>query len=110
MKTYALIIAFLLISLMGYSQKYPMKYGKLADNELNLNEYQGAGAVVLCDFGQYYFDAKLGRVFFYFKRHLRIKILSEEGLKYAKQTIPFYDLKAATYYPNNTGYEIRGSF
>jgi hypothetical protein len=105
---YILIISFtLLIAASGYSQKEPIKYGRLEENEINLTEYDQAPAVILCDYGHYYFDGRTGRVFFYFSRHLRIKILTEEGLKYASQTFSFYDLTEATYYQNSNGYELR---
>lgn len=83
---------------IGLSQKPPVQYGKLSENDINLNLYEGADAVILCDFGEYYFSNELRHFYFYKSRHLRIKILTEEGLKYTKQTIPYYDLKAATYF------------
>lgn len=107
MKTYYFIAALLLLLQNGYSQKAPMKYGKPSETEIKLTEFQNADAVILCDFGEYYLDGKVGPVYFYFKRHLRIKILTENGLKYATQTVPYYDLTKATFYQNSTGYELR---
>lgn len=97
----------ILISIPTWSQKAPVKYGNLSEDEIALNEYQNYDAIILCDYGNYSFDARLGQLFFYYSRHLRIKILTEEGLKYAKQIIPFYDLKKAAYFRNNRVYELR---
>ncbi len=107
MKTFALLTMLVAFSLPAVSQKEPIKYGKLSNEDIDLTEYQGYDAVVLCDYGTYSFDARLGQLYFYFSRHLRIRILTEEGIKYAKQTIPFYDLKKATYFRNNRVYELK---
>lgn len=89
------------------AQKPPLKYGKLDESEIILTEYQNYDAVVLCDYGIYSFNAQIGPLYFYYTRHLRIKILTEEGLKYAKQSIGFYDLKMAEYFKNNRVYELQ---
>lgn len=95
------------LSAVGFGQSLPAKYGKLDEKEIKLTNYQGANAVILVDYGEYKFDGQLGQVYFMFKRFLRIKILTEEGLKYATQTIPFYDLHKATYFPYNKSYMLK---
>lgn len=100
-----LIAIFLAIEV--FSQKEPIKYGKTDSLVIQLSAYDGADAVILCDYGCYTFDGKTGRVYLYFKRHVRIKILTEAGLKYAEQSIQYYDLKSATYYPNSKVAELR---
>ncbi|MBN2484645.1 MAG: DUF3857 domain-containing protein [Bacteroidales bacterium] len=107
MKPISLIVGLFVMLQLVSAQKAPLKFGKPGEDELNIIEHHGAPAVVLYDFGQYYLDGRIGRVFFYYKRHLRIKILSEEGLKYARQTIFYYDLTKATYFSNSQSYELR---
>lgn len=107
MKARVILIILFLTSLSGLSQNPPIRYGKLDDEIFNIAEYQGADAVILCDYGEYYLNGRLGQFFYYYKRHLRIKILTEEGLKYATQSIPYYDLKKATVFEQSTTYELR---
>jgi hypothetical protein len=88
-------------------QRPPVKYGKVDEKETALTNFQGADAVILCDYGEYKFDGKTGVVYFEFTRHLRIKILTEAGLRYATQQIHYYDLQSASYYPYNETYTLR---
>ncbi|MBN1117425.1 MAG: DUF3857 domain-containing protein [Bacteroidales bacterium] len=106
MRSFLIFVA-LLIPIVSQSQKAPIKYGKVDSFEVSLKNYQDADAVILCDYGTYNFDASSGPVFFYFTRHLRIKILSEEGLKHAQQTIPFYDLSKSIYYRYSNIYDLK---
>jgi len=83
--------------------KYPIRWGKVSPSEFTITPQgkdAGASAIVLCDFG----DIEVTNRTFY-TRHTRIKILNEEGLKYASVEIPFqtknrhddfYALKART--------------
>ncbi len=96
-----------LFTFSALAQKVPVRYGKVSDEEIGLSSYQGSNAVILCDYGTYQYDARLGQVYLYFTRHLRIKILNKEGLKYATQKIPFFDLKSATYFRDNRVFELR---
>lgn len=78
------------------AQKDPIKWKEIAMEDLQMQHYEmdtSAVAVVLCDYGQYYFDTNPnGRHLFLFNtRYIRIKILKEDGLKYAKLSIPFTD-------------------
>lgn len=100
-----IITSFFTFSVLA--QKMPVKYGKISDEEINLSSYHGSDAVILCDYGTYQYDARLGQLYLYFTRHLRIKILTSAGLKYATQTVPFYDLKSATSFRNNRVFELR---
>ena len=94
-------------TILCIGQHAPVKYGKVLEKDTALKNYPGADAVILCDYGEYSFDGKTGVVYFDFTRHLRIKILNEAGLRYAKQLIPFYDLHSATFYTNNRSYILR---
>jgi hypothetical protein len=107
MRTILLVTMFAVFGLNGFSQKDPMKYGKPGESEINLTEYQNADAVILCDFGEYYLNGRVGPVYLYFKRHLRIKILTDKGLKYAQQSIRYYDMTKASFYQNSSGFELR---
>ncbi|MDO9256581.1 MAG: DUF3857 domain-containing protein [Bacteroidales bacterium] len=97
----------LISTLTCVGQRPPLKYGKVDDKETALTSYQGADAVILCDYGEYKFNGITGVVFFEFTHHLRIKILTEAGLRYATQQIHYYDLRSASYYPYNETYILR---
>jgi hypothetical protein len=94
-------------TLLCIGQRPPLKYGKVDDKETAVTSYQGADAVILCNYGEYKFEGITGVVFFEFKHHLRIKILTEAGLRYATQQIHYYDLRSASYYPYNETYMLR---
>jgi len=71
------------------AQKAPIKWGKLLPKDTSMTVYSSdskASAVVLCDFG----TADIGPRTEY-TRHVRIKILKAEGLKYAYIEIPYKD-------------------
>ena len=106
MKSSVLII-FLLFPVLLLSQpKPPVKWKDISMEELRMSEYDNdpnAPAVVLYDYGIRYFDINSGgRYLFLMKeRIVRIKILTEEGLKYAKISIPFHDLHCEKFYKEN---------
>ncbi len=108
MKNHIALLLIVIFPFIVYAQKSPLKYGKLSEEEIELSSYGNADAIVLYDYGTYSFDAHTGYLFFYSSRHLRIKILTENGIKYATQKIPFYDIKAATLYNQSRAYELRG--
>ncbi|MFN8256900.1 MAG: DUF3857 domain-containing protein [Bacteroidales bacterium] len=73
------------------SQKAPMKWGKLSNEEIALKSCEldtSANAVVLCDYGEIWFiPGKPIEVM----RHKRIKILKKAGIdEYANVSVPFY--------------------
>ncbi len=97
MRTYTLIILTILISVQIVAQKAPIKWKKVPIEDLKMTKYErnpSASAVVLCDYGRYYFDTNPNgkNIFFFQQRHVRIKILKKEGLKYAKISIPFMNM------------------
>lgn len=84
------------ISLAAFPQDPPIKWKEIAMEDLQMTEYPpdpSASAVILCDYGQRYFDTNPNgsRMFHFIDRHVRIKILKPEGLKYAKVRIPHID-------------------
>jgi hypothetical protein len=101
------ILILLLFPLLLFAQpKAPLKWKNISMDEMNMKEYEyepDAPAVILYDFGQQYFDINSGGKYLFFMRqgHVRIKILTEEGLKYAKVSIPFHDLHCEKFYQEN---------
>ncbi|MCX6233857.1 MAG: DUF3857 domain-containing protein [Bacteroidetes bacterium] len=103
----------LLLSLnqAAFSQKSPMKYGKIVPEELKMTVYSqdtNASAVVLGDFGKSYFEYSEQDGFqIKFEHHTRIKIFNKNGYEWANVRIPLYhdmtsrekltSVKASTY-------------
>ncbi len=87
----------------GFNEKLPVKWGKISPSEFSVVPSKAdaaAPAIVLCDYG----DIEVTNRTFY-TRHTRIRILNEDGLRYASVEIPyqtrnrhdvFYALKAQT--------------
>lgn len=87
-------IALLILSTGVYASKAPIKYGKVSMQELEMSSYSldsTAPAVVLCDYGVWNLSD------YKFRKTIRIKILTKEGLEYANQI-----------YPSDEGTSIRG--
>lgn len=93
-----------------HAQKSPVKFGDIPLEDLKMTTYpldSSAEAVVLCDYGEAYLQVTVNTVTLNFERHMRIKILKKEGLKWANVSIPLYHdgsteekvtgLKAVTY-------------
>jgi hypothetical protein len=88
-----LFISFLLIIrfINSYSEKAPIKFGKVDKTELEMITYPldtNAPAVVLCEYGIW------DIINFRFTRIVRYKILNKEGLFYASQVWPGYEKTA----------------
>jgi len=94
-----------------FSQKPPIKPGKISIEELNMDHCpidSNAHAMIICDYGKSYFiySDKLGFQLF-FDRIIRIKIFTKEGYDWADHSISLYKnesdkekirtLKASTY-------------
>jgi len=94
-----------------YAQDETLKFGKIDIKDLMKLKYENdttAGAVVLGDKGQSYFQYdELNGFQIIFERHLRVKIFKKSGYDWANHTIPIYhrnensekitSLKAKTY-------------
>lgn len=106
MKQLALYILISVISVptfAGFRSKLPLKWGKISVAEFSITPAgtdASASAIVLCEYG----DIEITNRTFY-NRHTRIKILNDDGLKYATIEIPyrsknrhdvFNDLRAQT--------------
>jgi hypothetical protein len=75
-------VLFLLIACQLFSQKAPIKYGKVDISDLEMKYYDqdsSAPAVILCDYG--HFDPNK----FEFRRIIRIKILRKEGYNWGNR-------------------------
>lgn len=85
MRKYILLFIASILTLSVFSQKPPIKFGKVTLEELQMTAYEfdtSAPAIVLCDYG--YFDSDQ----FSFVRTIRIKILKKEGLSWANRAFP----------------------
>ncbi len=105
------ILIFSLTSSEIFSQRSPIKFGKVSEEELTMDQYEKdpeAAAVVLLDYGFSKIDYNPKSGFqLTFDRHCRVKILSKEGYDQADVSIPLYfdgskkekilGLKAASY-------------
>ena len=108
-----LIISVLLVtySLQLFSQRVPLKWKKLTQEEIELKVYNNnlnVPAVVSYDYGQMYFDLNPNgnNLFLFNKRHVRIKILNEEGLKYAKVKFVYNDMNCE-YYSGELSFSVK---
>ncbi|MCF6365486.1 MAG: DUF3857 domain-containing protein [Bacteroidales bacterium] len=106
MKKAQIYILLIFLSLTAIAQKDPIKWKKLTKEEIELKEYKGASAVVLYDYGQMYFDINPNgeNLFLFRKRHVRIKILNEAGLKYAKIKFSYNDMSCEQYFGEQSYY------
>ena len=96
-RTFFIIATLLILSSQLFSQKAPMKFGKISKEDLEMTVYDNdtvAEAVILCDYGisqMRYFKDK-GFVL-EFTNHTRIKILKKEGLSFANINVRLYSAK-----------------
>ncbi len=73
-----------------FAQNPPMKWGEVPRPDLEMKNYPAdtnATAVILCDYGEVSFDDAFNLVF---KRHRRIKLLSEAAYEWGGLTISYY--------------------
>lgn len=104
------LILILLLAINAHAQKAPIKYGEIPMDDLKMTVYEAdtsAAAVILADYGEAYLSISPVNVSLIFERHVRIKILTKDGLKWADAGIPLYHagtsaekvskLKASTY-------------
>jgi hypothetical protein len=96
------------------AQKSPIKFGVIPLEDLKMTVYDkdpSAAAVILADYGEAYITLTSLSATLNFDRHVRIKILKKEGLKWADAEVPLYysgsseekvlKLKATTYNLDN---------
>lgn len=84
-------IFFYLLSVPYLSaQEPPIKWGKILPEDFTMNSFSNdttTSAIILCDYGFAYFTKNLELVF---ERHVRIKLLSEDGYPWGTVNIPYY--------------------
>lgn len=93
MKSYFLTTVLLLISLSSFAQKQECKLEKVTIDEINNMEFpadEEAEAYVMFDKGLSEFVNKDGTLQIKFIRSKKIKVLSNDGVKYAEISIPLY--------------------
>lgn len=97
-------------SLSSFGGDEPIKFGKIEMSNLKMKAYpldSNASAVILCDYGVSRLEYVTDDFKLKFDRHIRIKILNEDGLKWANGEVTLYNsngnseklfsLKAITY-------------
>ncbi|MEM9888547.1 MAG: DUF3857 domain-containing protein [Bacteroidota bacterium] len=112
---FCLVTSFSFIATTASTQKAPMKWGKVAEEQLQMTSYPQdtqANAVVLCEYGSYTFD--FGQDLMYrVKVHRRVKILKRAGfdegdvvLGYRKASGHSLTVKAQVIQPDGTKIEV----
>jgi len=97
LKSLLFILVLSIFTSNSYSQKHPMKFGKIDIKDLEMTVYDKdttAEAVILCDYG--IFDERRME----YTRHCRIKILKKDGVRWANERVRSSRdilLKARTY-------------
>lgn len=84
---YILLCLFFTIPAMAGSDKYPIRWNKISPAEFSVKPTgrdSAASAVILCDFGNIEVTNRT-----FYSRHKRIKILNNDGLRYATVEIPY---------------------
>jgi hypothetical protein len=93
MKAKLLVFYFAVSFSFVAAQKSPVKFGDVALEDLKMTSYQkdsSASAVILSDYGEAYLSFTETTENLIFERHVRIKILHKEGMKWADVSIPLY--------------------
>jgi hypothetical protein len=83
----------LLVVQLSIAQKSPMKFGVIPPEDLKMTVYDkdsSASAVILGDYGEAAMAFYATTVKLNFERHVRIKILNKEGLRWADAQIALY--------------------
>jgi hypothetical protein len=111
MKTIS-IVFFFIFNFGALAQNPPVKWKEISIEDLKMNTFEpdtSVSAIILCDYGQRYFDLNPnGRnLFLFYDRHIRIKILKPEGLKYTKFRIPYKDMICEDF-PEENSITVRG--
>jgi hypothetical protein len=88
------LILFLGFCISAFSQKPPVKFGDIPEEDLKMRVYpldSSAEAVVLADYGESTITYGQNKGFqINFERILRIKILTKDGLRWGDFSIPLY--------------------
>ncbi len=74
-------------SYANFTDKPPIKWGKVSKSEFEVNSFHGDSsvpAIVLCDYGEINITNRT-----FYTRHVRIKINNEQGIRYSNIEIPY---------------------
>ncbi len=91
MITWAGLMIFLLPAAFLFAQDKPMKWGDVPRADLEMTSFpadSNAAAIILCDYGEVEFTGSDFEMVY--KRHRRIKILSEAGYKWGNYALQYY--------------------
>ncbi len=97
-RTKLLFFLVLLPSFCINAQEFSLKYGKITSDEMNMSNYPKdttACAVVLYKQGEVYYEFVQDNFKITYDYRYKIKILNQDGVKYANVTIPFYSEKGS---------------
>lgn len=90
MRSLIKFLFFFALPLISHAQKAPIKFGDVPMEELLLKSYDkdsSAAAVILVDYGEAYLNLNGNSAAMTLDRHVRIKILKKEGLKWGDVSI-----------------------
>ncbi len=95
MKRHFLFFILILLIVNNLSSQVS-KWGIMSDNEIQLKQCEfetDAPAIILFETGSMSFNTNSSgeNLFIFQERHVRMKILSEKGIKYGRVEIPYYD-------------------
>lgn len=110
MKRFSLCLLLAFVVQYSFAQKAPIKFGTIPMEDMTMKKYDAdtsAAAVILTDYGEAGLSFTASSAIMKFERHVRIKILSKDGLDWANASILLYNggsdeervsgLKAVTY-------------
>src|SRR4051812_14529317 len=98
MKTSLLALLLSLIVYEGQAQKSIFKFGDIPMDIMKMTSYKedsSAAAVVLTDYGEAFLNTNAAGLSLAFDRHIIIKILKKDGLKWADASIELYKIGSA---------------
>ena len=94
MRFHLFILTFQFLSFFATAGDEPMKFGKIDMDNLKMKVHpldSSAGAVILCDYGVSRLQYSRDKFVLHFDRHVRIKILNEDGLEWANGEVKLYN-------------------
>ncbi|MGE5796722.1 MAG: hypothetical protein ACM34N_08050, partial [Ignavibacteria bacterium] len=92
-KYFLFLFLYFLLNTSSLAQKTPIEWGEISTEDLMMTSYPpdtNATAVVLCDYGETYFNDKADLEY---NRHLRVKILTPAGYDWATHSVVIYTKK-----------------
>ncbi len=113
------ILLFFMFGIMPLSaQEPPIQWGNIPPAQLKMTSFPhdtNASAVILCDYGESFFNDDFNIVY---KRHLRVKILSERGYRWGTHSVDLstahssehiYDIEGNTCFLDENGQVVKNT-